>query len=69
MPRTGKREAGPTIYALSEDGTLKPVHVHPGITDGQFTEIKEGDLQVGQMVVTGLTTAKADTQSGPRMRF
>jgi hypothetical protein len=48
---------------------LKAVRVHPGITDGQFTEIREGDLAPGDTVVTGLVTAKAETQSGPRMRF
>jgi HlyD family secretion protein len=69
LPRSGKRDAGPVLYVLSADGTLKPVRVHPGITDGQFTEIRDGDLQTGQIVVTGLTTAKAETQSGPRMRF
>ncbi len=69
LPRTGKRDAGPTVYVLSETGSLQPVRVHPGITDGQFTEIRDGDLEVGQMVVTGLATVKADTQSGPRMRF
>jgi HlyD family secretion protein len=69
LPRTGKREAGPTVYVLSETGALKPVRVHPGITDGQFTEIRDGELEVGQTIVTGLSTARADTQAGPRMRF
>ncbi len=69
LPRTGKRDAGPTVYVLSETGTLKPVRVHPGITDGQFTEIRDGELETGQAVVTGLATAKAETQAGPRMRF
>ena len=69
LPRTGKRDAGPTVYVLSETGSLKPVRVHPGITDGQFTEIRDQDLEVGQQVVTGLATAKAGSQSAPRMRF
>jgi HlyD family secretion protein len=69
LPRTGKRESGPTVYVLSETGELVPAHVHPGISDGQFTEIRDGDLKVGQTVVTGLVTAKAGAQTGPRMRF
>lgn len=70
LPRTGgRRDAGPTVYLLAADGTLKPVRVHPGITDGQFTEIRDGDLREGETVVTGLVTAKAETQAGPRMRF
>ena len=70
LPRTGKRDVGPTVYLLESDGkTLKPAHVHPGITDGQFTEIKEGDLNPGDTVAVGLVTAKAENQTGPRMRF
>ena len=69
LPRTGRRDAGPVVYVMGNTGALKPVRVHPGITDGQFTEIRDGELEVGQMIVTGLTTAKADSQSGPRMRF
>ena len=69
LPRTGRKDAGPTVYLLLADGTLKPVRVHPGITDGQFTEIREGDLKEGDAVVTGLVTAKAESTAGPRMRF
>jgi HlyD family secretion protein len=69
LPRTGRRENGPTVYLLQPDGTLKPARVHPGITDGQYTEIRPGDLKVGDLVVTGLVTAKSATQTGPRMRF
>jgi HlyD family secretion protein len=70
LPRTGgRRDAGPTVYLLMADGTLKPARVHPGITDGQFTEIRDGDLREGDAVVTGLVTAKAESQAGPRMRF
>jgi multidrug efflux pump subunit AcrA (membrane-fusion protein) len=57
------------VYLLMADGTLKPARVHPGITDGQFTEIREGDLKEGDAVVTGLVTAKAESTAGPRMRF
>ena len=69
LPRTGRKDAGPTVYLLMADGTLKPARVHPGITDGQFTEIREGDLKEGDTVVTGLVTAKAESTAGPRMRF
>jgi len=69
LPRTGRKEAGPSVYLLQPDGTLKPARIHPGITDGQFTEIRPDDLKVGDVVVTGLATTKAEAQSGPRMRF
>ncbi len=69
LPAAGRRENGPTIYLLQPDGTLKPARVHPGITDGQYTEIRPGDLKEGDVVVTGLVTAKGPSQAGPRMRF
>jgi HlyD family secretion protein len=69
LPRTGRKESGPSVYLLQPDGTLKPARIHPGITDGQFTEIRPDDLRVGDVVVTGLATTKAEAQSGPRMRF
>ncbi len=69
LPRTGRRGAGPALYVVQPDGTLKPVAVHPGITDGQFTELREGDVAEGATVVTGLATAKAETQAAPRMRI
>jgi HlyD family secretion protein len=69
LPRTGRKESGPSVYLLQPDGTLKPARIHPGITDGQFTEIRPDDLKVGDVVVTGLATTKAEAQSGPRMRF
>lgn len=43
----------PKVYILSANG-LTPVPVKPGISDGSFTEILEGDLKTGQQVVTGI---------------
>lgn len=45
-----------TVYVLSgedNDGTLKPVQIKTGITDGVFTEVLSG-LKEGDHVVTGL---------------
>jgi len=69
LPRPGRRDNGPTVYLQQADGTLKAARVHPGITDGQYTEIRPDDLHEGDLVVTGLVTAKGPTQAGPRMRF
>ena len=40
---------------------LKSIAVRTGVTDGQFTEVVEGELTEGQEVVTGviLSTARA----------
>jgi HlyD family secretion protein len=41
------------------DKQLKPVRVRLGISDGQNTELIEGDLQAGAEVVTNIATAAA----------
>jgi HlyD family secretion protein len=41
------------IYANNQ---LQPVRVRLGITDGQATELLEGDLEPGAEVVTNVTT-------------
>ena len=38
---------------------LRPVRLRLGITDGQLTEVIEGDLQEGQELVTNIITAAA----------
>jgi multidrug efflux pump subunit AcrA (membrane-fusion protein) len=37
----------------------KSVEVRTGITDGRFTQIVSGDLKAGDVIITGLATAKA----------
>lgn len=53
----GERSANRTVYTLVEDGTLKPVTVKIGISDGIATEVTEG-LSEGDLVVTGVVQAK-----------
>jgi HlyD family secretion protein len=55
------------IYA---DNQLRPVRVRLGITDGQVTEMLEGDLQEGVELVTNVVTAAA-TRPGfnPNQQF
>jgi len=51
------------VYA---DDRLTPVHVRLGVSDGQTTEMIEGDLQPGTALVTNVTTgAEATTGSAP----
>jgi multidrug efflux pump subunit AcrA (membrane-fusion protein) len=65
----GRPRRGQTVYTLSASGLgdPKPVEIKPGITDGRFTQVADGALKEGDLVVTGLATAKADVAgSGSR---
>lgn len=64
----GKRQpaAETTIYVLDADGKPRPVKVTLGITDGQFTAVKAGDLKEGDPVITAsLMKTSATTSSSP----
>ncbi|MBI5441915.1 MAG: efflux RND transporter periplasmic adaptor subunit [Deltaproteobacteria bacterium] len=65
-PRGPRGGAGPRVYLVTADGNLKPVPLVLGLSDGQFTEIKEGALREGDLVVVG-DAAKAGSRgrSGP----
>jgi len=51
-----------TVYVVGADGQLKPVEVKIGISDGRFTAITEGELNVGDKIAVGFSTAKVDQQ-------
>ena len=61
-----RRKPGQTVYTVAapQAGDPKPVEIKAGITDGRFTQVAGGELQEGQLVVTGLVTTKADASSG-----
>jgi HlyD family secretion protein len=48
------------------DGELRPVRVRLGITDGQVTELLEGDLQPDMELVTNIATSTAETRPTPQ---
>ncbi len=52
-----------SVFVL-DGGTLKPVKVTTGITDGKFTVVTGGELNEGDLVVTGLAAAGAQP-TGP----
>ena len=58
----GKRSGG-TIYALNADGTLKPLRVRTGITDGKFTEVRGRELTQGMKIVAGTVQPQAANES------
>ena len=68
-----------TLYLASADGTLKPIRVRTGITDGKVTEVRGRELKEGMQVIAGTAqpqSAETDTanpfqqnnqqQRGPR---
>lgn len=59
----GKRNLQ-TVYVL-EGTELRPVEIRTGISDGRFTQVVEGELKEGDMVVTGTATSRATETSGP----
>jgi HlyD family secretion protein len=62
MPRDGgpRPKKASTIYIMGEDKKLKPVQIRTGISDGRFTEVSEGDIKPGDLVVVGLATSKVE---------
>jgi HlyD family secretion protein len=47
------------VWVLGQDGKLQSRRIKVGLTDGASTEVVEGNLQEGEMVVTGQTIAVA----------
>lgn len=64
----GPRDRGTqTVYRMK--GTeLEPIEIRTGITDGRFTQVVEGELEPGDILVVGAATARAAEQSGPGTR-
>jgi HlyD family secretion protein len=62
-----KARRGQTVYTVSAAalGEPNPVEIKPGITDGRFTQVADGGLKEGDLVVIGLATAKADVSGRP----
>lgn len=55
------------VWVMGQDGKLQPRRIKVGLTDGASTEVVEGNLQEGEMVVTGQTVtgtaARTQTQN------
>ncbi|HEV2828074.1 MAG TPA: efflux RND transporter periplasmic adaptor subunit [Pyrinomonadaceae bacterium] len=47
------------IWVLGQDGKLQSRRIKVGLSDGASTEVVEGNLQEGEMVVTGQTLSSA----------
>ena len=59
------------VWVLGPDGKPQPRRIKIGLTDGASTEVVEGDLHEGDVVITGQNIAGAtrsqtsNTQSAP----
>ena len=61
--RKEKGRSGPTVYRL-EQGEPKPVKIRTGISDGTYTEVLEGDLKPGDLLVVRELNGKKDKGQG-----
>jgi HlyD family secretion protein len=62
---TGTGNSGPAVvWKLEPDKSLRPILIHTGLTDHTYTALTAGDLQPGDELVTGATTAKQES-AGP----
>ena len=55
----------PTMLYYVKDGKLAMMPVRPGITDGQFTEVRGPFVEEGMQVIAGLTQGTQTTTSNP----
>ncbi len=70
-----KGAEGQTVWVVRDDGKPRSVTVKLGITDGNFSEVTEGDLKEGQDVIIGIVSKEASVggqtqpfgQRGPRL--
>ncbi len=58
-----KREDSQHIWILDETSTLKSILVKTGVTDNSYSELLEGMLAEGQIIVTGEDTTSTKTSS------
>jgi HlyD family secretion protein len=75
MARTPSAAAAPltegkkTVWVL-RDGKPIAVHITTGVTDGTLSEVTEGALKPGDLVITGIASAPAPgTAGGPPRRL
>jgi HlyD family secretion protein len=52
------------VWVLGQDGKIQARRIKVGLTDGVSTEVVEGNLQEGELVVTGQTISGANKAQG-----
>ncbi|NJD63155.1 MAG: efflux RND transporter periplasmic adaptor subunit [Deltaproteobacteria bacterium] len=59
-----KDAGGARVYILGKDGTPQAVPVKPGISDGTFTQLAEGNLKEGEALITEEVRAAGASPAG-----
>ncbi len=60
------------VWIEDENGQLKMIFIRKGVTDNSYTEIVSGDLEEGQLVITGENTegsSRSSSRSSSMMRM
>jgi HlyD family secretion protein len=75
MPEANADVPSPAVWLLDPAGTARPLSVTPGVSDGTFTQIREGSMKEGDAVIIGLEEGKPADQpalppgfTGPKIR-
>jgi HlyD family secretion protein len=63
-PTERGRSARVYLPPAKAGGTLKAVDFLPGLTDGQYVEVRKGDIAEGEKIVVGLATAQGQDIGG-----
>jgi HlyD family secretion protein len=50
---------------VSDGAVNKPVRIRTGVSDGSFTEVVEGDLQAGDLIITDAGSASDAAAARP----
>ena len=61
-----------TLWVFTEEGKVKPVLIRAGISDGNFTEVLDSDIQEGERVIVGYASqwkTSNSSKSGIGFRF
>jgi HlyD family secretion protein len=61
-PATGRQDqagGAKQVWKVSPSGDPEAVSIEPGISDGNWTEVLNGNLQVGDEVIIGLESPRA----------
>ena len=62
--RGSHRTAHVYLPPAKAGGMLKAVDFVPGLTDGQYIEVRKGDITEGQKIVVGLATSQGQDLGG-----
>ena len=66
QPGGHRMQQRPRVWIEDENGKLKMVYIQTGVTDNSITEVKSGELEEGQQVLTGNTMSNSSSNNPGR---